>query len=246
MSEEEEKEEKKKKKISKKKICGLSILIFFLLISAIFYIGIQEREAFPAKVEEGVLEREGWKFVDERDVPIDVEISFLKLRINMKMLRYTDELLAKKIEDEKRRLESTYGISLPKVPASSVLVTLRIMPPLLSELAKSKVEEIVSGRILPQYESIVKQFGVENFREIDVMDLLISGKTVSAKVYEGELDEVRIRGISAIWSDDGIVAAMGLVPYGEVGYTILGQRIPIIDFGESEFAELRKLIESIE
>jgi hypothetical protein len=258
----------KKKKHTKLKIC-LGIFAVVVVIGLLFVlVSLQERPASAAEVDSAVLSQQGWAQTGVvGKSSMDVQ-QVLTLKINTAMLNYTDTRLGNQINTEKNRIVNTYktmtgDISIPDVSMgqSSSLATVRIMPPMIADFLKGPVVKIASDQLVPMFESMMMQSGVQNFRKTGEMQLTVKGKSVTASVYEGSLTvdmsgnsvSINLKGILAVWAtDNGIVAAVGVTPSGKVTYNYNAGSITVpfsFDFdtsganGGSEFNELVKLVE---
>lgn len=229
------------------KTCAVAALAVIIVALLGLYVGLSERQSYPARVDENALAEKGWKEVGEVGrTSVACNLSFISVKINVATMNYTDEELRTTLQS----YVQSFGVPL-SVPeeASSRLVTIRIMPPMIADIFKDEIGRYAESMLEDQYVGTVRSYGVKDFSKTGEISLNVHGRNVRASVYEGNLGfggaSLKVKGITAVWAEDGIIAAMGVVPAGEVKYKLLGREISLHDFGESEFNEMIYLVEHI-
>lgn len=229
----------------RKTFCLISILV--ILTAGC----LEAKDAWPALISVSKLQDHGW--VQSGDVQMQSltqEVSGVSIKINMAMMNYRNDSMARGITQKVREIDGLENKDLSMISSfSSQLITVRIVLP----AGISLPYEVVNSMIKRQLDDIASQNNIKDFHEVDSSGItLLNGIKTEGIRYEGymdlEGDRVKIGGVSASWPDsDSTIIVFGVFPEEDINFKKGQYDLLSIKFnGDLEYSEILKLIRNVE
>jgi len=225
------------------------LIASMMAIGCLENINLEPKEATPAIIPEEFLQEKGWiQSGDAHNQTQEIEVSGVKVKMNMAQLTYIDTELQQQIQQQIQQIQQQlpFEIKIDQI-VTSQLSTIRITFPIGITLPS----KMVLSKIDIQINSIAQKYNIKDFKVVNETEITISsGDIASAKIYEGTIEydtgSMTVRGIAASWSNsDSTIIAIGFVPYGDINLKINTQNGSVKIDGEEEYKEVISLIQNV-
>ena len=221
-----------------------------LLLMVLFSGCIETKEAWPAIVNESVLNEENW--ISSGDVQKQSQtqnIAGANIKTYMATMNYRDEGLS---QDMIKQIKKLSGITKEQASGASQFTSQLLTIRLLLPADISLPSELMNKIIALQLDQMASQNNIRDFHEANSTKITLdNGKEVSVKNYEGYIDFesglIKIRGMTAAWPDSGSnIIVFGIMPSEDIVITPrAGKSLSVKINGEQESQKIIKLFQSI-
>jgi hypothetical protein len=228
-------------------IRAFSLIILLMVVAAGC---LETKEAWPAIVNDSVLNDEGWISAGDAQKQSQTQnVAGTTVRINMAIMNYRDEALA---QDITRQVSKLRGLSAKQESGASQFTSQLLTFRLLLPAGISLPSEIMNKIIASQLEQMASQNNIRDFHETgSTKTTLDNGKEVSVKNYEGyiyfEGGSIKIKGMTAAWPDSGSnIIVFAVLPGEDIVITpATGEPVSVKINGEVESQKIIKLIQNV-